>query len=1036
MKKLNPRWKTALGAAWLTLAAGGLAAGCGARITADGVGECPNDPTACPSVTNILPEPAGENCPTGGVAVRNGFDADKNGVISDGELTSIAYVCNGATGETGEEGRTPEVASTEATEAQCPNGGFVVTVDGAETVLCNGTDGTNGTDGVDGEDGVTPTITVDPATDAQCPNGGTVVTINDIESLICQGVDGVDGEDGHTPEVSVAPASLNECKNGGIILTVDGAGTYICNGENGANGADGRTPVIKVAPADDNQCPNGGAVITVDDSGTIVCNGAPGETGATGRTPVITVTPATAGQCAYGGAVIAIDGIGSAICNGAPGRDGRTPVVSVTPAGVNQCPYGGALLTVDGSGTAICTGTPGHTPVIAVNPATEGQCKGGGSVITVDGVNTVLCNGITPRVTTTSATAEQCAAGGVVIAIDSVQNSSTVVCNGEQGVDGQDGQDGTNGTNGLNGPSALVTETTSVVATDDCPGGTRTIRIGVDDGAGGGIARNSVLEAGEVRSTSVSCLPAPVIGGSGTGPNAGEVFSMGNIKDLETLSDGSLSPTGNISVIENDYLWVVNTADSSVSKWDAQAKAEIARYKVGLKANECVGQCCHVGGCNMPSRVVMDSNGDAYVANRGFGIQGTVAKIAADVSECVDRNGNGQIDTSSSATPLGWNDAGEHLDECILWNKPVGPVDTLLRAIAIDRGDATTPNGYVWVGSYNLGKVWRLDPRTGDYTATPGEEGLQLSAGFGGTYGAVVTSNNTIYWTSLNASYLSPLNATTLEVGPLVSQMDGSIYGATGDSFGRIWGSYGNRIVGYDPATNARTYLDVPSTVSSGITSDAQGNLWFGHQIGNGNVGLGRFPATAFVANGQIASDAATFFDTGVARSGSQSAVGVDRGGAVWQAHNGGDSRLVRYDVTAGTAQHYLGPNMTYSYSDFTGSVRRAATKQGSWEGIYQIPCANAVFNQFNLYGEYPTGSTTTVSVRRASTEAALATTAAIPLATVPANASPYALGTVLTGAGATSGAWMKVTIVLKQGANGATPIASGFRFNWTCPAP
>jgi hypothetical protein len=1235
MKRLNSRWKTVLGSAWLTLTAGAVATGCGARITADGTGVCATDPTACAPISAVAAEEPGENCPTGGVAIRNGRDLDGDGAISDDEVLSVAYVCNGANGENGaagengapgvdgeagvagEDGKSPEVTTAAASEEQCPHGGFVVTVDGVDTILCNGAPGANGEDGEDGQDGVdgqTPTVVITDATTEQCPAGGTVITINEIASVICNGRDGQNGLDGTAPSVSIAEATEESCAHGGVALTVDGATTFVCNG---APGADGRSPIVSVTAADGEQCAHGGAVISVDDNETLVCNGAPGAVGPTGRspvvsvapaneeqclhggvtltvdenvtnicngadgadgangadglspsisvtpateaqcfyggsvvtidtsitvlcngapgatgatgangaagadgqdgadghTPVVSVTPATEAQCTYGGTVIAIDALASVICNGAPGatgatgatgdqgatgadgQDGVSPTVSVSSATLAQCPYGGALLTVNGASSAICNGAPGAdgangangedgadgvSPTVSVTGATLGQCANGGSVITVNGSQTIICNGTngtngangangaTPVVTVTAATSGQCPTGGVVLAVDSVVDSSTVICNGTTGTTGTTGSSGSDGTDGSNGHSALVTEVLSSAATAECPNGTRTIKLGIDDGTGAGsTADNNVLEAGEVRAsftvcqaaatptcgdgtcngteTSATCAEdcaAPTnVGGSGTEPNGGEVFSFGTIKDLEQFGDGSLSPTGNITVVENDYLWVVNTADSSVSKWDAQTKTEIARYKVGLMAHECDGLCCHNDGCNMPSRVVMDGNGDPYVASRGFGIQGTVTKIAADLGDCVDRNGNGQIDTSTSATPLGWDaNTGDHLDECVLWNKPVGPIGALLRSIAIDRGDATHPNGYVWVGSYGYGIVWRLNPQTGDYTEAPGQTGISLPAGFQ-PYGAVVMPDNKIYWTTLGGSSIARVDAATLTADPSTISINGSIYGSTADSLGRIWGTSGGGITSYDPATGHMATGFIEGAVSSGVTSDADGNL-IAATHRNGTVQFARWPASSFDSNFADVTPSVTYFDTMVPESNYRSAVGVDRSGAWWTTNVGtvwggsGQDQLVRYNPVTQTATTYTGPNDVYSYSDFTGSVRRAATKQGSWEGVYEVSCANAQFNNFNLYGTYPAGSTTTVSVRRAATQAALASASAVQVATVPANASPYALGSLLTAAGQTSGAWVKLSIVLKQGAGGETPIASGFRFNWTCPAP
>lgn len=51
-------------------------------------------------------EPAGANCATGGVRVSQGMDANDNGVLDAGEVTTTTYVCNGALGPQGPKGDT------------------------------------------------------------------------------------------------------------------------------------------------------------------------------------------------------------------------------------------------------------------------------------------------------------------------------------------------------------------------------------------------------------------------------------------------------------------------------------------------------------------------------------------------------------------------------------------------------------------------------------------------------------------------------------------------------------------------------------------------------------------------------------------------------------------------------------------------------------------------------------------------------------------------------------------------------------------
>ena len=47
------------------------------------------------TLVSVIPEAAGENCPTGGSKVEAGLDTNGNGVLDPDEVTSISYVCSG-----------------------------------------------------------------------------------------------------------------------------------------------------------------------------------------------------------------------------------------------------------------------------------------------------------------------------------------------------------------------------------------------------------------------------------------------------------------------------------------------------------------------------------------------------------------------------------------------------------------------------------------------------------------------------------------------------------------------------------------------------------------------------------------------------------------------------------------------------------------------------------------------------------------------------------------------------------------------------
>ena len=101
---------------------------------------------------------------------------------------------------------------------------------------------------------------------------------------------------------------------------------------------------------------------------------------------------------------------------------------------------------------------------------------------------------------------------------------------------------------------------------------------------------------------------------------------------------------------------------------------------------------------NCPSRTAVDLQGAVFVANRAFEHQGTVTKIAGFADDCVDRNGDGEIQTSHDVNGSGQIESyvdGEFLgqdDECLLWTVDAGGPGGVPRALAV------AADGSVWVG--------------------------------------------------------------------------------------------------------------------------------------------------------------------------------------------------------------------------------------------------------------------------------------------------------------------------------------------------
>jgi hypothetical protein len=79
------------------------------------------------------PEPAGENCPAGGVAIESGLDVNGNGILEASEVAQTTYSCNGqsgsngTTGQNGNNGLSTLISTTaEPAGPNCQNGGAAV----------------------------------------------------------------------------------------------------------------------------------------------------------------------------------------------------------------------------------------------------------------------------------------------------------------------------------------------------------------------------------------------------------------------------------------------------------------------------------------------------------------------------------------------------------------------------------------------------------------------------------------------------------------------------------------------------------------------------------------------------------------------------------------------------------------------------------------------------------------------------------------------------------------------------------------------
>jgi hypothetical protein len=374
------------------------------------------------ALVRLLDEPAGTNCETGGKRVAYGVDSDGDGALSDGEITSTQYVCNGEAGPAGPKGEkgtpgNPGAAGVGgAAGAAGPAG-----AQGAQGPA--GAPGPQGVPGVNGAAGETPVVTVltSAGENGNCVNvGGLKVTLGGVDRYVCNGAEGAAGPVGPAGPKGVAGA--------------DGApGPQGPQGEPGLQGVDG-------APGP--QGPQGEPGLQGVDGapGPQGPKGEPGLQGADGETPVITTVAASTTECGgEGGVMISIGGADYFACNGAEGLAGPQGPQGQQglqgPQG-QQGPQGVAGVDgrdgADGApGPQGPAGTNGETPVITTVAASTTECGGeGGVMISIGGADYFACNG--------------------AVGVAGPQGQQGL--QGPQGVAGADGADGADGAIGPQGP--------------------------------------------------------------------------------------------------------------------------------------------------------------------------------------------------------------------------------------------------------------------------------------------------------------------------------------------------------------------------------------------------------------------------------------------------------------------------------------------------------------------------------------------------------------------------------------------------------
>ncbi|WP_417912520.1 PKD domain-containing protein [Candidatus Electronema sp. TJ] len=395
-----------------------------------------------------------------------------------------------------------------------------------------------------------------------------------------------------------------------------------------------------------------------------------------------------------------------------------------------------------------------------------------------------------------------------------------------------------------------------------------------------------------------------------------------------------------------DFIWIAVSTKGTVVKVDTKTGQVLAEYRT---APDRMGKD--------PSRTTVDKNGNVWVTNRAEGGDGMGSIVHIGLKEngqCVDRNGNGVIDTSTGQGDVrGWGNAGNAdsyggvdtaEDECILHYTRVN--STGARHVSVNK------DNNVWVSGTGYRKFDLIDGDTGQIIRQ------ESSVGYGG-YGGLIDKNGVI-WSArpmLRWDTALPLS------GPNGGNWRGyghESYGLCIDPDGNVWNTgYGDgTIKKFAPNGNLIGTYNQGYQYAQGCVADKNGHIWVAHSLNGTTVGHllnnGTYIGTVSVGSGP----------TGVA---------VDADGKIW-ATNYYSRNASRINPNAGQVVNGvhvgqvdlttvdLGGNL-YNYSDMTGSTLIGAPDQGTWTVVHNAGMDDVRWNKVSWTADEPGDSSIKVTV-------------------------------------------------------------------------
>lgn len=411
-------------------------------------------------------------------------------------------------------------------------------------------------------------------------------------------------------------------------------------------------------------------------------------------------------------------------------------------------------------------------------------------------------------------------------------------------------------------------------------------------------------------------------------------FDQGNLNNVEHRIPHQLQLAEQAQPF--NFIWVAVSSKGTIVKINTDTGQILGEYRTAPE-----------GQATNPSRTTVDLNGNVWVANRNGNSVTRVGLI--ENGGCIDRNGNGRIDTSTAQNDIKpWTNAGSAdtnggvstaQDECIINYVRVSASGT--RHLSVDR------NNNVWVsgwGAANQGVFDLIDGVSGLIRRTEGP------VGFGG-YGGLIDRDSVI-WSArplLRWDTSKPLTGPNGGnwIGYPSDVGGGQSYGLCIDSGGNVWNtSYPEgHIKKYAPNGTLLGTFPYGSSRAQGCAIDRNGHVWVAHSDSSSTVGHLKNDGT-FIGNVVVGSV--------------PSGVAIDAAGKVWVTNitsrnvsriNPNTGPIGMDGVTRVGAVDFTSDNLggdVYNYSDMTGSTLSGASNTGTWTVVFDSQIANAEWGRIS----------------------------------------------------------------------------------------